>query len=163
MTDKLNIYECDELIRSIEAKAEANDGELTDDDMQAIVLAQTSSVQQFGKLINYVRYLEGFATLAKAEMDRLQARKKTAENRIESIKRWLLPYLEQHGPVSIGTCRLSLRASKGVVLADGFSDPNYCETVTVLKPDKKKIKDSIESGIEVKGAVLELRHHVQIR
>jgi hypothetical protein len=163
MSDKLTIYDCDELRREIETRAESNDGELSDEDMALIVIAQTASLEQLGKLIHYVKYLEGFETVAKAEVERIQARRKTAANRIESIKRWLCPYVEKHGPITIGTYRLSTRKSQAVVLAEDFNNPQYGETVTLFKPDKKAIKESIQNGIEVKGAVLEDRLNVQIR
>jgi hypothetical protein len=163
MSDKLNIYDCDALIKVIEAKAEMNDGELSDEDMQQIVLAQTSSIEQLGKLVGYIKYLEGNISLAKSEIDRIQARKRMAENRINSIKNWLLPYIQKKGAVNVGTHRLSTRKSQGVVLADGFNNPQYGEEVTTFKPDKKAIKESIKNGIEVKGAVLEDRISVQIR
>lgn len=163
MSDKLNIYECDELKRQIEARADMNDGEISDDDMKAIVLAQTQSIEQLGKLANYVKHLEGFELIAKREMEELRAKRKTAANRIEGIKRWLRPYIEQHGPVTVGIRRISARKSQGVVLVDDFKNPEYCTTETVIKPDKKAIKESIKNGIEVKGAILEDRVSVQIR
>lgn len=159
----LNIYECNELVRQIEAKAEMNDGELSDEDMQAIVLAQTSSIEQLGKLVRYIKYLEGFISLSKEEIERLQSRKKIVANRIQSIKKYLLPYLEQKGPVDVGTFRLSTRRSQGVLLVEDFNNPQYGKTIQTFIPDKKKIKDDIKNGIEVKGAVLENRLSVQIK
>lgn len=161
--DKLNIYECDELKHQIEAKADMNDGEISDEDMKAIVQAQTQSIEQLGKLANYVKHLEGFEIIAKAEVAQIQQKRKVAANRIESIKRWLRPYVEQHGPINVGVRRLSTRKSQGVVLVDGFDNPQYCTTETVIKPDKKSIKESIQNGIEVPGAILEDRISVQIK
>jgi hypothetical protein len=163
MSEKLNLYECEELIRLIETKAEMNDGELSDDDLQTIVQTRTSSIEQLGKLVNYIKYLDGISLLAKTEIERLQARKKTAENRIEGIKKWLLPYIQEHGAVTVGVHRISLRKSQGVVLTEGFENPEYGEFIETFKPDKKLIKESIQHGIEVQGAVLEDRNHVQIR
>jgi hypothetical protein len=163
MSDKLNIYECDELIRAIEAKAEMNDGELSEEDIQSIVLAQTSSIERLGKLVNYIKYLEGFESIAKAEIARIQDKRKVASNRVSGIKRYLLPYVEQNGPINVGTHRVSTRKSQGVMLVDGFNNPQYGTTETIFKPDKKAIKESIKSGIEVQGAVLENRLSVQIR
>lgn len=163
MSDKLNIYECEELKRQIEAKADMNDGELSDEDMKAIVLAQTQSMVQLDKLVNYIKYLEGFETVAKTEIERIQSKRKTAANRVNGIKRYLRPYIERHGPVNIGTHRISTRKSQGVVLADDFNNPEYGTTETIFKPDKKRIKESIKGGIEVKGAILEDRVSVQIR
>jgi hypothetical protein len=163
MQDKLNIYECEELKLQIEARAEMNDGELSDADALAIVEIHTQSIEQLGKLVGYMKYLEGFDLLAKTEIDRIRARQKSAASRLESIKRWLLPYIEQFGPKTIGTHRLSTRKSTGVLLAEGFDNPQYCAIETLIKPDKAKIKESIQNGIEVKGAVLEERIHLQIR
>ena len=163
MSEALTIYDCQEIISQIETKAELNDGELNDEDLQSLVEAQTQSIEKLGKLVGYVRWLEGFADTAKQEIQRIQARKKTAENRIAGIKRFLIPYIQQNGPKTVGTNRISLRKSKGVVLADGFNNPVYCEEVITYKPDKKAIKESIEDGIEVKGAALEERQNIQIR
>lgn len=161
--NELTIYECAELINLIETKAEMNDGELSEEDMESLVKAQTSSIEKLGKLVNYVCYLTSFSDTAKAEIQRITDRKKTAENRIASIKKYLLPYILEHGPKDIGTHRISLRKSKGVVLAENFENEQYGEYVKTFKPDKKKIKESIEGGIEVKGAVLEVRENVQIK
>ena len=163
MSRRLNIYECYSIQRQIEAKAEENDGELTDEEMQSIVLAQTSSIKSLAKLAGYVKHLEGFVSLAKNEMTRLKERKKVAENRVESIKRWLKPYLEKNGPITAGTHRLSTRKSQGVVLEDGFKNPGYGTTIPVFMPDKKAIKESIQAGVEVEGAILEDRISVQIK
>ena len=159
----LTLYECDELIKIIETKAEMNDGELSEEDMQSIVEAQTTSIQKLNGLINYVMYLDGFSELAKKEITRIQERKKTAENRVDSIKRYLLPYVLKNGKKTVGTHTISTRKSKGVVLADEFNNIQYGEIVETFKPDKKKIKESIENGIEVQGAVLEERVNVSIR
>lgn len=163
MSENLNLYECEELIRIVEAQAAKNDGELSDEDLQTIVEAQTRSREQFEKLINYIKYLNGVASLAKAETDRLRARKQTAENRINGIKKWILPYVQSHGPLTVGTHRVSTRNSTGVMLADGFNNPEYGETIETFKPDKKLIKECIERGVDVPGAVLEKRVNVQIR
>lgn len=163
MDNKLTIYDCDDIIRQIEATADMNDGEISEQDMQELVEAQTASIEKLGKLINYIGFLDGFIATAKHEIGRIQARKKTAENRIEGIKKYLLPYIEKNGPKTVGTHRISTRKSKAVVLVEGFNHPEYGEEVTVFKPDKKKIRESIESGIEVKGAILENRVNVQIR
>jgi hypothetical protein len=144
MDQKLNIYECEEIIRKIETQAEMNDGELSDDDMQAIVLAQTQSIEQLGKLVNYILYLESFDVIAKAEVERIQTKRKVASNRVENIKRWLLPYVEKHGPVTVGIRRIVTRKSQGVVLADGFENPQYGLTNLTKSVSKKVYKTELK-------------------
>jgi hypothetical protein len=163
MSELMNIYECQDLVEQIEAKAEANDGDVSDEDLEALVKAQTASITQLEKLANYVRYMEGFCSLAKLEADRLTTKRRMVEHRIESVKRFLRPYLQEHGPIHVGTHRLSLRKSEGVVLAEGFYNPKYGKSITTFTPDKKAIKKSIKDGIEVEGAMLEERLNVQIK
>jgi hypothetical protein len=161
--DNLTLYNCSEIIQSVENFADAQDGVVTDEQMEMLVKAQTQSLEKLSKLANYVSFLESFQDSAKQEIDRLYQRKVAAASRIESIKRFLLPYIQEHGPVTAGLHRISIRKSEGIVLEDGFANPLYCEVVTTLKPDKKKIKESIHAGIEVAGAKLENRLNVQIK
>ena len=155
----MNVFECQNIIDQIEALAEANEGEIPDDKMGELVVAKTESIQSLTKMGNYMAYLGSQINECKAEVARITALKKSNENRMESIKKWLLPYVSTIGkPVTAGTHKFSTRKSKGVVLADGFSVPEYMVEIPVsFRPDKKKIKEDIENGIEVKGAVLEER------
>ena len=161
--NKLTLYECTEVIQAVENYADAQDGVITDEQMEMLVKAQTQSLDKLSRLANYVSFLESFQDTAKQEIDRIYQRKVAAANRVESIKRFLLPYIQENGPVTAGLHRISLRKSEGVVLDEGFANPLYCEVVTTLKPDKKKIRESIKSGTEVQGAKLEERQNVQIR
>jgi ABC-type Fe3+-hydroxamate transport system substrate-binding protein len=159
----LTLYDCDELIKLVEAQAEKNEGELSESDWQLLVDAQTRSIEKLGKLVNYISLLDRFCDTADTEIDRIRQRKQMAKNRLESIKKYLIPYVQEKGRVTIGTYQLSIRNSEGVVLADGFNNPQYCNTITTINPDKQKIKESIKSGIEVQGAVLEKRISLQVK
>jgi len=161
--NNLTIYECDDIIKTIESKAREEDGEISAEDIQVIVEAQTTSVEKLGKLVNYISFLNQFCDTADNEMKRIGERKRITKNRLESIKTYLIPYVQQRNGITVGTHRLSIRTSKAIVLADGFNNPMYCNTKTEIVPDKPKIKESIESGIEVQGAVLENRVHLQVK
>lgn len=161
--ENLSLYDCDAIIQQIENIAESHDGIISESEIEMLVMAQTQSIEKLTKLVRYVKYLDGFQELAKSEIDRLQKQKKTAENRVESIKKYLLPYIQQHGPFQSGVHRISLRKSEGVVLDEGFNNPEYCKVVTTTTPDKLKIKESIRAGIQVEGAKLEQRENVQIK
>jgi hypothetical protein len=165
MSTDLSLYDCQELIRLIEEQAEKNDGELSDSDWQLLVDAQTKSMEKLDKLVNYISMLDRFCDIADAEMNRIKERKQIAKNSIDGIKKYLLPYVQQRGgKVTVGTHQLSTRKSTAVVVADGFDNRMYCRVIPEsLEPDKKKIKESIESGVEVKGAILEKREGLVIK
>lgn len=159
----MTIYECQDIIRQIEEKSDANYGEISDEDMQLLVEAQTASIEKLGKLVGCIRHFEHFVDACEDEIKKIQEKKKSIEKRLDSIKRFMLPYIEQNGSLTVGTNKISIRQSKAVVLADGFDNPLYCKTITEIKPDKNLIKDSILNGIEVRGALLETRKHVVIK
>jgi hypothetical protein len=161
--NKLTLYECSEIIQSVENLADSQEGVVTDAQMELLVKAQTTSLAKLEKLANYVRHLELFQDMSKVEEDRLFARRKAAANRVESIKRFLFPYLNEHGPVTVGLHRFSVRPSEGVVLADNFKNLQYGEIRSEYVPDKKKIGKDIKDGIAVEGARIEKRQNVQIK
>jgi hypothetical protein len=161
--NELSIYDCSELIKLVEAQAEQSEGELSESDWQLLVDAQTKSMEKLGKLVNYMALLDRFCDTADTEIDRIRSRKQMAKNRLESIKKYLIPYVQEKGRVTVGTHQLSIRKSEGVVLAEGFDNPQYCNTVTTISPDKQKIKESIKAGIEVFGAILETRQNLVVK
>jgi len=161
---KITLYDYEEIQKMIEDAAESNGGEISESDMALMVQAQTGAIEKLGNLIGYMKYLKEFADMAKEEAKKVADKAKYAENRLESLKGYLLPYLREHGgKVKAGVHTLSIRKSSGVVLADGFNNPMYCNIKTVAVPDKLVIKSLIEQGIEVKGAVLENRESVVVK
>jgi len=164
MKNDLTLYDCDELIKLVEEQAEKNEGELSESDWQLLVDAQTKSMEKLQGLVYYISKMNRDIDNAEYEIERVKKYKETIINRLESIKRYLLPYVQEKGKITIGTHQLSIRNSKGVVLAEGFNNRMYCRVIPEsLDPDKKKIKESIESGIEVQGAVLEKRVSLQVK
>jgi hypothetical protein len=163
MKNYLTLYDCDELIKLVEDQAEKNEGELSESDWQLLVDAQTKSMEKLQGLMYYISKMNRDIDNAEYEMDRIKKYRETIKNRLDSIKRYLLPYVQEKGKITVGTHTLSIRKSKGVVLAEGFCNPMYCNTRTEIVPDKPKIKESIESGIEVAGAVLENRINLVIK
>jgi hypothetical protein len=161
--ENLSLYECSEIIAQIENLAEAQGGVVSDPDMERLVKAQLTSIEKLTKLVRYVKYLEGWQDLAKAEVDRIYKQKTIFANRVESIKRFLLPYIQENGPQNIGLNRISTRKSEAVVVDEGFKNLDYCKVVTTTTPDKPKIKESIRAGIEIEGCKIEERIHIQIK
>ena len=161
----LTLFDCEELIRLIEEKASEEDGVVSDSDMALLVDAQTKSIEKLSRLVGYIKHLESFCDMAKAERDRIKSREDSAKNRLESIKKYLLPYVKHHGSkVQVGTNTLGIRKSSGVVLAENFDNKMYCRVIPEhLEPDKAKIKESIKAGIMVAGALLEEREGISIR
>ena len=171
MKDQIeSLYDCLSVIQQADELAEHNNGELPEDAMEAIVKAHTTSIGKLRGLVGYIKYCDGQEMICKAEVARIQAKAKTYANRTESIKQYLLPWViaekERTGKnTEVGTFTLGTRKSQSVELDEGFADMNYCEAVTVIKPDKRKIKEFLKANpkLYILGATLKNNQNLSIR
>lgn len=159
----MNLYEIAELENQIEGIA-AENGEIPDEKLQELILAQTNAVQKIENVCKYVRNLEAFAALAKAEEERIAGRRKRAENIVASIKEYITPYVTSKTKIEVGTFVLSIRESKAVTIQNENEVPAKYKTIeTMIKISKTDIKKDIEQKINVPGAILETRKNLQIK
>ena len=165
----MNLYDIMVIEREIEIRAEQNGGEISDEEFKNLVEYQTTSIIKIENLCKYVRHLELFQAQAKEEINRINELKKKAEKRVNSIKKYMTPYVMQKGSIDAGTFKLSTRKSKSVDLSDEFFrvyeqvENEYLVPVLTFKPDKKKIKQDIEDGNEIPGARIITKENLQIK
>jgi hypothetical protein len=159
----MNIYDVQEIELQIDRIAESNDGEIPEDLLQELIIAQTSSIVQVEKLCRYIKHLEAFDTMADMEIARISNLKARANNRMASIKKYLTPFVKERGKFDAGTFRLSTRKSTRVEVDQGFNDPAYMVEKTSVSPDKVKIKDALTSGTQLPGARLVESDNLQIK
>lgn len=109
--------------------------------------------EKLEKVALWIKELNAEADALKAEKQAFADRQKAAENKAESLKKWLANALagEKFKTTKV---MVSFRKTKSVEVADIFAlDENY---VKYLEPtaDKAAIKKAIEAGEIVKGAQL---------
>lgn len=145
---------------------EENDGEITEEISAALTINQeqaTAKVADYGMAI---RQLEGFAELAKEEVQRVQKIQKTYENTAKRLKEKVIEAMRLFGmdKVETPTMKLSLRKTTATVIDDLEAVPKDYKTVKVeTVADKAAIKKAIQSGIEIQGAHIEENTSLQIR
>jgi hypothetical protein len=159
----MNIYDCDSIEKQIEFSAMTSDGEISEDLLKQLVETQTKSIEQIDKLLRYVRHLQLFSENCRQEKTRISELQNRADRRIDSIKKYLTPYVESRGKVDAGVFSLSTRKSESVELDDNFNDPDYSTQIISWTPDKKKIKDAIKNGKVIQGARLIQNINLQIK
>jgi outer membrane murein-binding lipoprotein Lpp len=109
--------------------------------------------EKLEKVALWIKELNAEADALKAEKQAFADRQKAAENKAESLKKWLANALagEKFKTTKV---MVSFRKTKSVEVADIFAlDENY---VKYSEPtaDKAAIKKAIEAGEIVKGATL---------
>ena len=160
--NKMTIYDCERVIAQIEERA-SEDGEIGDEDLKSLVLAQTTSLAKLGKMCGYMKFLEHGISGCETEIARISAMKSNAMKRLESIKKFLVPYVKSKGKVTVDLFQLSTRRSESVRLINGFDHEDWCNKKTTLVPDKAKIKAALRNGHKIGGAELVHKDNLQLK
>lgn len=124
---------------------------------QGAALALLEEILNVGlEKLAYVRAnKEARITALKNEEQRLNARRKAEEKRLEQVENYMMQLLHKcGGRAEVGSFSLSIRKSKRVEITDDNLLPaEYKVTKITYSPDKKKIKDDIENnGVIIDGA-----------
>lgn len=152
---ELSFFACDELIHEIEVLAREGDGEISDEQMSALIEAQTQAPAKLLSLCNFLKMGEAHSDTCKARKKEINETQKRTEGVIGRMKAYLAKFIEAQGKSFYsGEYELKTRLSKSVKLIDGFDNPLFCTTETVVTPDKKAIKEALLAGEEVPGAEL---------
>lgn len=153
-----NLYEIDNAILEC---IDAETGELID--YERFESLQMERNQKIENVACWIKNLQADAIAFKAEKDAFAEREKSAKNKIESLKKWLLFALEGQ-KFSTTKCAVSFRKSEQVEIIDLESVPKELVTETVeIKPDKMRIKAILKDGQTVSGCQLIENYNTQIK
>lgn len=159
----MNIYDVEAIEKQIEDIARENDGEIPEEKMEELVSAQMGAIESIEKICRYIRHLENFVSACKTERERIYLLQKKAENRIESVKKYMAPFVKKRGKFDAGTFQLSTRKSMRVDVDADFSDKEYVVSKIIESIDKSKLKSDLKSGKKIKGARLVEKENLQIK
>lgn len=145
-------------------------GEILDSDK--LTALQMEREQKLEGVALWVKDLKAEADAVKAEADKLTARKKALDNKIESIKNWLL-YALNGEKLKTARCNVYQTHSQRVKVIDEQSVVNWIQThsrepeqylkFTLPEIRKDAVKAAIKDGAEIPGAYLEETESVVIK
>jgi len=146
----MKLYEISESIRALMDQAEET-GEIDNDALTALEIDFADKCESVAVVI---REFEADAAGYKAEIDRLAERKRSAENRAESLKDYLRTHMEAMGETKVKGNLFSITLGKPsqVVTITGDVPEQY--QVIKVTPDKTAIGRDLKSGKAVEGATL---------
>lgn len=161
------LYEIDQAILDC---VDMETGEILDSaKLDALQMERTAKLEGVAL---WVKDMRAEAEAVKAEADKLTARKKALDNRIESVKAWLLEALGGDR-IKTARCNVYQTHSQRVVvddeqaLVDMFltSDAMKEKYLRIREPeiDKNALKESLKKGIQFEFAHLEETESVVIR
>ena len=173
----MTLYDIDaRLVTLLDEHFDIEDGVLCESEEELAKKIDEVSLDLDTKIENigcYIKNLEADVEALKKEEDNLKARRKSAENKIEGLKRYLNGYLMACYPNDSDRAKwkfkspkvvLGYRKSNSVEVPDIEKlDKKYLKITTKVDPDKKAIGDAIKSGEEVKGAFIKQNINLNIK
>lgn len=160
------LYEID---AAILAAVDQETGEILDP--EKLDALQMEREQKLEGVALWVKDLKAEAEAVKAEADKLTARKKSLENKIDGLKNWLL-YALNGEKLKTPRCNVYQTHSQKVVIDDEkalvdmlMTSPFGEKFLRVKEPeiDKNALKDSMKQGCEYEFAHLEQTESVVIK
>lgn len=172
-----NIWDIDErFVNLIENHFDVEDGTIYESEDELAKKIDEVGIELDTKIENigcYIKNLESDVEALKREEDNLKARRKSAENKIEGLKRYLDGYLTACYPNECDKAKWKFKTPKVVL---GFRksttvevpdleklDKNFIKIKTETSADKTAIKEAIKNGTEVKGAFLKDNINLSIK
>ena len=152
----------------LEIANQLEDSELSDELEQALAINER---ELQGKAIAYayvIKEADDTVSVIDAEIKRLQALKKTEQNKAQRLKETISNAMNLYGITEIKTetLKLNFRRSEGVICTDdSVVIPSEFATVVpeTIKPNLFAIKAAIKEGREVAGFEIEERYSLQIK
>jgi hypothetical protein len=160
---EMTLYHISDEQRRLNAMLEENGGEVTPEIEEALAVNETNFVQKAESYGYAILHYKAIVAAVKAEKDRLDAIKKTAENAIARMEERIVAAMQQFDrpKVEADTLKLSLRRSERVVVDDEAKVPADCKTIKV-EVSKTELKRHLKAGEDC-GAHLEENQSLQIK
>ena len=153
----MNLYAIDSAILDC---VDAETGEIFDmDKFEELSLTRDAKVEN---ICLWIKNLKAEAEALKAEKDAFAARQKAAENKMESLKRYMSGYLDG-APFESAKVKVSFRKSETVEIEEGTIIPD--EYLRFKEPDvnKAELKKAIKAGLHIDGVYISENKNIQIK
>ena len=163
---EMTFFECEAFKNELIKLAEENEGELTDEQVQQLVEAQTQSVAKLHGLCNFMKLLEAKQAIGKQRIDEIKEAIAKAKGIYDRLAGFLAPWVDAQGKsYQCQEYELKTRLSTSTHVPEGFDDPMFCTQTTkvIVTPDKKAIKAALEAGREVPGCELIKKTNLSIK
>ena len=135
-------------------------GEILDSEkLEALQMERSEKIE---KVALFYKNLTSDAEAYKAEKDKFAERQRVAENKAESLKKWI-DHALSGSPFKTTQVEIKYRKSKQVVIDDLSAINETYLKFAEPKPDKTAIKNAIDSGAEVAGCHIEEKQNISIK
>ena len=161
----MNLYEIDEKItEAFEAAVDQDTGEIVDEQAyEALNGLQMDREQKIEGILLWIKDLSAHADDKKKEKDTLAQRQKAAENKAESLKKYVASVLSGE-KFSTSRVAVSWRKSESVEYTGDIDDlPRNCIRQKEPEINKTALKRLLLGGYSIPGARMVTKQNMQIK
>lgn len=153
----MKLYEIDAAIYEC---VDMETGEIFDiEKFEALNFERTEKVEN---LCLWIKNLKAEAEALKAEKDVFAQRQKTAENKMESLKRYVASFLDG-AAFKTSKVQVSFRKSESLEVSEGAKIPEDFLKYKEPEVDKTALKKAIKEGQHFEGVSIVAKSNIQIK
>ena len=157
-----NLFNIDAELYEVYSEIENNGGEMSPELEAALEITEAERMTKGEGYVYVIKQLKSQSDLLKAEAKRLLEIAKQYENSADKLADRLLQSVIAHGQIKTSFVTISTRKSKSVRITDeSLLHFEYLRVKT--EPNKTAIKEALESGQEVQGALIVENYSLNIR
>ena len=157
-----NLFNIDAELYEVYSEIENNGGEMSPELEAALEITEAERMTKGEGYVYVIKQLKSQSDLLKAEAKRLLEIAKQYENSGDKLADRLLQSVIAHGQIKTAFVTISTRKSKSVSITDeSLLKAEYLRIKT--EPNKTAIKEALESGQEVQGALIVENYSLNIR
>lgn len=153
----MNLYEIDSAILEC---VDIETGEVFDADrFEELSMTRDAKVEN---ICLWIKNLKAEAEALKAEKDAFAQRQKAAENKMESLKRYISGYLEGTAFES-AKVKVSFRKSESLEISEDAAIPEQYLKYKAPDVDKVELKKAVKAGLLLEGVSIVESQNIQIK
>ena len=157
-----NLFNIDAELYEVYNEIENNGGEMTPELEATLEITEAERLTKGEGYVYVIKQLRSQSDMIKSEIKRLQELAKRYENSADKLADTLLQSVVAHGQIKTALVTISSRKSKAVSITDeSLLGAEFMRIKT--EPNKTLIKEAIESGQEVQGALIVENYSLNIR
>lgn len=157
-----------DLERALEESRDPETGELKEEDLLAFdELVKTDIAPKMDKIMWVIRKKEAMSNMLKEQKKVLEERIKQAEKDIEHLEKRVLfglNIVSDNNKLETDSFKYSTRKSKSVEIQEGAIIPEeYMVEKVTYSPDKKLLKEHLESGVVIPGIEIKEKINLSVK
>jgi hypothetical protein len=157
-----NLFNIDAELYEVYNEIENNGGEMTPELEATLEITESERLTKGEGYVYVIKQLRSQSDMIKSEIKRLQEIEKRYQNSADKLANTLLQSVVAHGQIKTALVTISSRKSKSVSITDeSLLQAEYLRIKT--EPNKTAIKEALESGQEVQGALIVENYSLNIR